>query len=326
MKVLVTGATGSLGLPLCLALKKKNYQVIGVGRQPKRLQILKDNGVEVIQADLCENDLSEEVADCEFVIHSAALTRPWGPHRDFVAPNLTASRRVFEWASTSKIKKVIHISTTSVYYDGTSRTGLTETSPLPASQKTSYGATKLQSELIAQEFFKDGLPILTMRPRAIVSAYDQTLLPRLLPIMSRGFFPMIDDGAAVIDVTPVESICVAIENAMLAPNSQNGRTYNITNGEPISIRELLTSIASVLNLKVRWIPLKSAMVTPLAVGFEQVWSRVSSKEPRLSRYSLDLISKSQSFNIQKLKDELNFQPVISVKESLSSMKNWSPLA
>ncbi len=322
MRVFVSGATGSLGLPLCLALKEKKYSVIGVGRNQSRLKLLSERGIETIHADLCETDLYSQISSCDFVVHSAALTRPWGPRQEFVAPNLTASRRIFEWSARAQVKKLIHISTTSVYYDGTSRTNLTETSDLPKIQKTSYAATKLESETLAGEFFKNGLSGLILRPRAIVSPYDQTLLPRILAIMSRGFFPMIDNGEGIIDVTPTESIFAAIECAFRAPSEFNGNIYNLTNDEPISIQELLKSIAKSLNLKVRWLPMSSEKLMPLAKAFEKLWPILSNREPRLSCYTLDLISKSQSFNIQKIKSELGYRPAISTERAIVAMSNW----
>ncbi len=320
MKVIVTGATGSLGLPLCLNLHEKKYEVVAIGRQTKRLEYLSSKGIKTIRADLCEENLAKEFLRADFVIHSAALTRPWGPPLDFEAPNLIASRRLFEWSAAANVKRVIHISTTSVYYDGTSRTNLTEASPLPREQKTSYASTKLQSEKIANEFYKKGLSVITLRPRAIISLYDQTLLPRILKLMNKGFFPLIDEGMASIDLTPVASICAAVELAMLAPAERSGELYNLTNDEPILIRELLFAVAKNLNLKVKWVPLKSAPLNFFAPLFEKAWAKITDHEPPLSRYSLDLISKSQSFDIGKIKSELGYRPAQSVFEALSEIK------
>jgi nucleoside-diphosphate-sugar epimerase len=222
-------------------------------------------------------------------------------------------------------KKAIHISTTAVYYDGTSKTNLTESSPLPLRQTISYAATKLESELIAQRYFKKGLSGVVLRPRAILSDFDQTLIPRLLPRMKRGFFPLIDDGAGVIDLTPAESICLAVENALNAGSELDGRIYNLTNGEQISIRDLLFKMSEIFNLKVRWIPLSMGTADRLALGIEKIWPLTAKKEPPFSKYAVDLISKSQSFNIEKIRRELSYHPQISVMERLKKMKNWKPI-
>ncbi len=325
MKVFVTGATGSLGMSICLFLKKKGYTVVALGRQKKRLEYLSSHHIETIEGDLNSVHTLTSFNECDALIHSAALTKAWGPKELFVPVNLTATEKVFSLALERKFKKAIHISTTAVYYDGTSKINLTESSAIPENQKVNYALTKLESEKIAGTYYQQGLPGVILRPRAILSPFDQTLIPRILPRMRKGFFPLIDEGHAIVDLTPVESICVAIENALHADASLNGQIYNLTNGEPISIQDLLFKVASVFDLKVRWISMSSSAADRLAKGFEMFWPKTSSNEPPLSQYSVDLISKSQTFNIEKIKKDLSFVPALTVMESLNLMKNWKVL-
>ncbi|MBX3017390.1 MAG: NAD(P)-dependent oxidoreductase [Bdellovibrionaceae bacterium] len=315
MKILVTGATGSLGLPLSIWLQERGHQVTAIGRQASRLQILRDHHVTALSADLCRDDLRDVVAAQDAVVHSAALTRPWGPASDFTGPNLEATRRLMTWSLETGAKKFIHISTTAVYYDGTSKTGLTEDSPVPTSHPVQYAATKWASEKIAAEFHARGLSVLTLRPRAILSPYDQTLLPRIKPLLERGRFPLINGGHGRIDVTPVESICEAVLKALEALPRFSGEVYNLTNDEPIEIRELIQWVSEAINQPVRFVPVPGGVLRAVAHGIEWVW-RGRETEPPLSRYALDLISKSQSFDISKIKRDLGYRPALSTKEAI----------
>lgn len=325
MKVFVTGATGSLGMPVCLFLKEKGYAVVALGRQKRRLAYLQKFGIEILEGDLNSDHYLSKFQECEALIHSAALTRAWGPRELFVPVNITGTDKVFSKALECGFKKALHISTTAVYYDGTSKTNLTESSPIPKYQKVSYASTKLESESVANKYFQSGLSGVILRPRAILSQFDQTLIPRLLPRMQKGFFPLIEEGQAIVDLTPAESICLAIEKALNADSSKDGQIYNLTNGEPISIQDLLFKVSQVFNLKVRWIPLSMKTADRLAFTIEKLWPENAKNEPPLSKYAVDLISKSQSFNIEKIQNELGFQPQMSVMESLNQMKNWKSI-
>lgn len=319
MRVLVTGATGSLGLPLSLILKSQGYSVVAQGRNKSRLQKLEAHGIETHFVDLIEGDLKKLVKGCDGVIHSAALTRPWGPRKDFVSTNVLATERLMQVALDENIKRFIHISTTAVYYDGTHRSQLTELSPLPLIQNIHYAATKLESEKVALTFSSKGLPLIVFRPRAILSSHDQTLLPRLLPILKRGFFPLVDGGLAQIDLTPVESIAFAITQALNALPRHRGEIYNLTNDEHVRVVDLLQWVSKAMGLNPRMIPVPSSLARILAGTVEGFFSLASTKEPPITRYSLDLISNEQTFDISKIKRDLSYKPVIGVSEAIQRL-------
>ncbi len=324
MRVLVTGATGSLGLPACLELKKRGYDVVAQGRNRSRLETLERHGIRTIQTELTDGDLRPFVEGCEGVVHSAALTRPWGAYRDFVAPNIAATESLVRAAIEAGVRRFIHISTTAVYYNGTSRTDLTEESEIPSRQPIAYAATKRESEVRALGLAKEAkLPILILRPRAILSAYDQTLLPRILPKMRRGYFPLIDGGRGKVDVTPVESIVDAIAKGLEAPAALSGEIYNLTNDEPITVGELLKTVSQAFDLHIRFVPVSSSIARPLSRSIERAWLFLPRKEPPITSYQLDLISRDQTFDIKKIKRDLGYRPAIPVREAISRIgKSW----
>ena len=52
MRVIVTGATGSLGQALLVRLREENYSVLGLGRSQHKIDHLTSQGFEMKQCDI----------------------------------------------------------------------------------------------------------------------------------------------------------------------------------------------------------------------------------------------------------------------------------
>ncbi len=124
-----------------------------------------------------------------------------------------------------------------------------------------------------------------LRPRAVFGEGDRAIVPRVLAVAKRGRFPLIDGGSALIDVTYVGNVVSAIELALRAPREQCGQAYNITNGEPMTVRDLLDRLFAALGLKVRYVPL----ARPVAFGLARLaesFARVRSRRRRAATYTI----------------------------------------
>ena len=72
MRIVVTGATGSLGTALMYRLRDQNHSLLGLGLSEAKLKSLSDEGFEMKRCDIGDlATLTEYVADCDVVIHCA---------------------------------------------------------------------------------------------------------------------------------------------------------------------------------------------------------------------------------------------------------------
>jgi len=108
-----------------------------------------------------------------------------------------------------------------------------------------------------------GLDAVILRPRAIFGETDTALLPRLLRVARRGYLPLIDGGRAIVDLTYVENAADALIAAAIRPQGFSGEAFNISNGEPVAIRDLFARIAHGLGLQVRTISIPFRFGLPL---------------------------------------------------------------
>ncbi|WXF83133.1 NAD-dependent epimerase/dehydratase family protein [Xanthomonas translucens pv. undulosa] len=165
-----------------------------------------------------------------------------------------------------------------------------------------------------------GLPALVLRPRAVFGPGDNAIVPRLLAVAQRGWFPLVHGGRAMIDVCCVENAVAAALAALRAEHLGDGRAYNISNGTPIAVRDLLTALFAALQLRVRLLPVPRRLALALATVGEQIaLRRRGQPEPRLSRYGIGVLGYSQTLDIGRARRELGYAPVLSTEAGIAAL-------
>lgn len=328
-KVIVTGATGGLGRNLCAYLLAHGYQVLACGRNQEIGQTLGTSfqAFDLSQDKALQNAISRTgFADASVIFHCAALSSPWGKVQDFRQANVTATEQVMQALAYFSIPKLVHVSTSSVYFDFTDRRDVCEDF-LPSQFVNAYAATKYQAEqvVIQQANKQPQLQAVILRPRGIFGEYDTALLPRLQRVADKGFLPLVCRqkgadkacGQAVVDVTYVGNVVHAMHLAAQTPLAQHDTpVINITNDEPMTIADIYTHVIEHLGLSARLKPLPYSLLTTLATGMEATAKMGLTAEPLLTRYGVGMIAFDQTLNIDKAKNCLNYQPLFTITEGL----------
>jgi len=321
---LVTGATGFLGQHVCLRLQRMGWNVTGLGRNEAAGLALASQGIRFVQADLQDEDaVVRACSGQDIVFHCGALSSLWGPYRSFHAANVEGTRNIVAGSQKHGVRRLIHISTPSIYFRYKDRFGVRETDPLPAKPINAYAATKLQAEQIVFQAFAEGLPGLILRPRAIFGPMDRTLFPRLLQANDTRGIPLFRGGNVTLDLTYVDNLVDAMLLATEAPQDALGLAYNITNGEPALLKDVLAELFSALG-----IPLRTRVIPyPVAYGAAALME-VSHRllpvlgEPPLTRYSTTVLARNQTLDISLAREKLGYAPRIPLAEGLQRFAEW----
>jgi len=132
MKIIITGATGFIGRNLAESLHKEGMKVIAIGRSEFVGKALKEKGIEFMLAKIeVQSQVNKTFSPADYVIHCAGRAGDWGKYQDFYETNVIGTRNVINACKRNDIKKVIYISTSSVYLNGQDRYNILETEPLP---------------------------------------------------------------------------------------------------------------------------------------------------------------------------------------------------
>jgi nucleoside-diphosphate-sugar epimerase len=323
VKALVTGATGFLGGALSRRLKQIDWDVTALGRNVARLDELRSGGIRAIQVDLKEKDaLIEACKDQEIVFHCAAFPSPWGDFEKFYQANVIGTRNMVQACEANNVKRLVYVSTPSIYFDYKSRTDVKETDPLPE-PVSNYAATKLLAEDEIDKGFAGGLATISIRPRALFGPGDTVIFPRLIPRLQTGRLPILGDGENIVDLTYIENVVDALLLCAESPANTLGKKYNISNGEPVQIWKLVERICTELNLPLPKRKISYPVANAAATMLEWIYSLVPTHpEPPLTRISVSMLANSTTLDISAAKNELGYQPNISVEEGFNRFMRW----
>lgn len=324
MNVLITGGTGFLGQKLAPRLKQMGYDVTITGRNETIGLSLARNGIGFIQADLRDPDqMTRTIRGMDYVFHCGALSTPWGNYKDYFATNVMGTENVIAGCQLHGVRRLIHVSTPSIYSEYRNKLNVMEDDPLPKRMINYYAKTKYMAEQRIDAAFAAGLPVITLRPRAIFGPGDTTIFPRLITANQRFGIPLIDQGQVLMDLTYVENVIDALVLSMDSAPETLGEKYNISNGTPVPLKDLLEKIFMKLGSTMRVRPASFPSAYIAAYVMESFYKVLLPKsEPIFTRYTVGLLSKSLTLNIESAKKSLGFEPRISIDDGLDLFINW----
>jgi 2-alkyl-3-oxoalkanoate reductase len=314
VKVLVTGATGFLGVHTCRELLARGHEVRAFGRDFSDFSVA---GVEQLKGDL--RDVNSVRFACanntDTVVHAGALSSPWGKLEEFTAVNVNGTRNVLEACLQSGVRRLVHISSPAVIFTGRDHLLERDDAPYPKSFSSHYALSKkLAEELVLEARTK--LEVIVLRPKAIYGPGDRAFLPRIVAAARARRLPQIGDGENLMDLTfvndAVHAIICSLECAL--PRTRFP-VYTITSGEHLKlwvvIRRLLEALGIPSDLPV--------MPVPAMLGFagllEQV-SKLTGREPHLTKYGVELLARTQTYDISRAKSDLGFEPRTGLEQGL----------
>ncbi|BAZ37227.1 putative NAD(P)-dependent cholesterol dehydrogenase [Calothrix sp. NIES-4101] len=324
MNILITGGTGFLGRRLAEKLKSFSQNITVIGRNQEIGKQLETEGIRFLNLDLIDRDAT--IRSCEkqdYIFHCAALSTPWGKYQDFYKANVVATKNIIQACRQQKVKRLIYVSTPSVYFDFSNRLNISEQDTLAKIPANAYVQTKLLAEAEIQQAYQQGLPVISIRPRGIFGCGDTAILPRLIRANHKTGIPLINGGKSLIDMTYVDNVVDALILCQQAQNKLLGRTFNITNGEPMYLIDLLTLLSQKLETNFKF----KQISYPVALGIASLMETLSKhilfgREPILTRYTVGVLACSQTLDITAAKIELGYQPQVTIEEGLSIFSQW----
>jgi len=322
VNVLVTGGTGFLGRRLALRLRSQAHQVTVLGRNAAIGAQLAAAGMRFVQADLRDQDaIAAACKGQHCVFHCAAFSSPWGKAKTFYDINVLGTRHLVQGCLKHQVQRLVHVSTAAVYFTYAHQLQISESQPF-APPVNAYAKTKQLAEQEIAQAQQQGLSTIILRPRGIFGPGDTALLPRLLTASDRTGIPLIHQGKSRVDVTYVDNVVAALICAQTASDSLSGKIYNITNGEPLPLIDLLNRVSRQLEQPLNFRSLSFSVAYGLAAAMEGAAGLFSLSEPPLTRYTVGLMAFSQTLNIERAIADLGYRPHISLADGIVKFSYW----
>ena len=319
--ILVTGANGFIGSNLVKRLLDEGNLVRGLVRSTSDLSFLKGLNVELVFGDITDiNSLRPAMKGIDKVYHVAGLAADWGPYKKFESINFHGTIKVAKTAEAYGVKKMIYIST--VAFHGFGKTNMNEESPL-GKNLIPYARTKFLAEQWLWEFSRTSkMKITAVRPGNVYGINDRTFISKYLDAMKSGKFAQIDHGKSKTCPIYVENL---IDIITLVGNNDkaDGEAFIATDGLDIDWNEFNTRLATAMNIKLKKISLPYHILKPLIILTEKIYKNILPKnEPFITFYRICNAGKDYHFSIGKLIHYFNYEPRISIEESIDKTVDW----
>lgn len=324
MKVLVTGGGGFLGGYVVRQLLERGDKVRSFSRG--FYDGLLKLGVEQKQGRLDDvNAVFDAVAGCDAVVHVGGKNGAWGPYEEYYSANVAGTGNVINACIKHGVNRLVYTSSPSAVFQRCDMEGVDESIPYP-DHSTHYARTKAMAEQLMIAANGDRLATVSLRPRLIWGPGDNHFAPLLVSRAKAGKLLLIGNGKNLVDTVWVENAARAHLLALdrLKPGARiAGKVYFITNGDPRPIEFIINMIMDVYGLP----PAKRHVPRWLAYAggwfFEKAHDTLHLRsEPLVTPFVVDELTKSQWFNISGARNDLGYDPGITIEDGARRLKDY----
>jgi nucleoside-diphosphate-sugar epimerase len=320
---LITGATGLLGSHIAENLRARGERVRALVRPSSDTTFLKQLGVELVFGDLNEPaSLPGILAGADVVYHCAARVGDWGPWRVFQREIIDATANLLDACRTAGVGRVLHVSSIIVYgHPHLREDWFTEDEPLGQNLRVwdYYCRAKVRAEELCRHYAGE---LTIVRPSWIYGPRDRTTLPRILKALDAGRVALIGSGDNLLNIVYAGDVAEgAIRAAHYLP--AKGQAYNLSSEGEITQGDFLDLLADELGRP----RIRGRISYPMAYWcglLSEVIGRMirMRRPPHLTRYAVGLVGRSTRFSIAKAREQLDWQPRVSVHEGIRRTIEW----
>lgn len=313
MRIYITGISGFLSINLVRYLLAHGYNdIAGIDlvdfNYPEREKI------DFLQGDIRDKQaLEKSMKNADIVVHTAAALPLYSPE-DIYTTDIVGTNNVLEQALKYEVKRVIHISSTSVY-------GVPDHHPLYETDRVygvgPYGEAKVQAEEICRTYREKCLCIPILRPKSFVGPERLGVFAIFYEWASEGKnFPNIGSGNNLYQLLDVEDLCQAIHSCMTLSESAVNDTFNIGAAIYSTMKNDYQAVLNEAGFGKKIIPFP---VKPVVFALKILeFLHLSPLYP----WIYETASKDSFVSIEKAQKQLNYSPVHSNKDALIRNYHW----
>jgi dihydroflavonol-4-reductase len=320
-RVLLTGATGFIGSHVAWSLLQRGYEVVALVR-PGTSMTWRHDSLEVRRGDIRErNTIRYALADCDAVIHSAAMYALWSANpAAMYEVNVQGTRNVMELAADAGIERIVHTSTVGTTLFHSNRLANESDLAPPQVMNGHYKRSKFEAERIVRRMAARGAPIVVVNPTAPIGPWDLKPTPTgavIVDYLNQRIPAYIDTGLNYVDVVDVaDGHVLAMEKGIA------GQRYLLGNIEGnLTLYDMLTRLSGITGLPVPNIRIPHFTAHLMGRIDSLIESTLLKRKPRIPLEGVRMAHQRMWVDASKAIRELGM-PQHSVDNALKSAVEW----
>ena len=318
IETLVTGATGFVGPHLVSALLKRGYRVRVLALPGEDTTRFAEQKIDIHRGDVRDpHTLAASFEGADTVFHLAAAHGLWRPRQEYYGVNVAGTENVCRAALVAGVRRLVHMSTWTVYGFGLGR-AMDENTRLRPFADT-YQVTKLESDELVQRYISQNLRATIIRPGIIFGPGDRINVGRMADNLRAGRAIIVGSGRNAIPFVYVTDV---VEGLLLAAfqEAARGQVYNIANDQPLTQEEMWRAIATDIGVDPPRLHVPYPVLYTLGFIAEKMVRRDNPKrQPLVTRYGVQIFGTDNRVSIDKARRELGYSPQISVRDGVRMM-------
>lgn len=321
-EILVTGGNGFVGRHVVRALHDRGDNVRVLALPGEDARWLEHRGVTVYRGDVClPETLADPVRGADAVLHLAAMMDVWRPMSDYRAVNVTGTGNVCRAALAAGVRRLVHMSSSSVYGVGLGRPA-DESFPLRPFADP-YPVTKAVGDLLVQRMIaEDDLPAVIIRPDQIFGPGDQLHFGRMADRLRARRAIVVGSGD---NAMPLVYVTDVVRGLLLALDHDRaaGQAYNITHDRPLTQEQFLRAIAHDVGARPPRVHIPYRVLYAAGYFAEHLaMTAPSVKRPPITRLGVAFFGTDNRYAIHKARRELGYSPAVDLRDGVRTTAAW----
>ena len=311
-KLLITGANGFIGNRLMQHYKSQGIAAVGVD--------LTGNQEDIFQGDIGQPEtISHLLADCDVVIHTAALVSNAIADADMWRVNVLATHNLVEAAKKHHIKRFVQISSI-VAYGNSAEGELDENHPVHA-DGGSYVLTKLASEhAVLAATANSTMELVIIRPGDVYGPGSRPWVVLPLEAINKGQFMLPAKGEGFFRPIYIDDLIRGIALATACKEAA-GEIINLSCDGYVTTAEFFSYHYRWLNKRG---PLKvSTRLALFAAAMASKIAAITGGVNEASTATVTQLSTNSWFSIAKAERILGWKPQVLLDTGMQASQTWA---
>lgn len=254
------------------------------------------------------------IKNVDVVIHAAAAL-PLKSEEEIMATNVSGTGNVLEVSLNNRVKQVVYISSTAVY-------GVPEKHPVyeedPMVGVGHYGQSKIDAEMLCNEYRKKGLTVTVIRPKTFVGTHRLGVFEILFDwIKDNKRIPVVGSGKNRYQLLEVSDLVSAIYSCISHENKKEVNTaFNVGASDFKTVKADLMTMFKTVGSKSKILPTPAFPIKTALMIFEYL------KLSPLYKWVYATADKDSFVSIEKISKVTHWKPRYSNTESLVKAYRW----
>jgi len=316
----VTGATGFVGSHIALHLLRQGWNVVAIRRENSVNPYLPPGEIDWRLCDIRDADRLVKVMEgCEAVFHVAADYRLWARNpQEIYAGNVVGTDNVLRAARLCQVRRVVYTSSVGALGLNASGAPADEKTPVQLADMIGhYKRSKYLAERKAEEYVREGLPVVIVNPSTPIGPGDHKPTPtgKIIVDFLNGKMPAyLNTGLNLVDVEDV-----ACGHLLALERGRIGEKYILGN-QNLTLAEIFQMLEKISGISAPRLRLPYQPVLCLAYVNEAI-SRLTHAEPVVPLEGVRMAHRHMFFDAGKAVTELGL-PQTPVHTALEKAVKW----